>query len=198
MVRFVDTATNTPIPFAIIQIEDSLLLSNIKGELIINSNYQGPIIIKEPICKTANLYFRGVQDSVYNLTPILFQQPKRIKFDSTAIKLINEIALNKSRLEPYALAPFDLDTYNKFTLSTSSNRATGNSIQKILGKVGLRINDFKNEQHLIISETTTHLRYKNKLKQDEQITSIKISGIEQPVLSSVNSFFQSFSDFVEI
>ncbi len=108
-------------------------------------------------------------------------------------RLMQRVIDNRSINNPNSHCPYSYSTYSKFYLTSDKIEITKTKVQKILKKLKLDLKDFKDDHHLILTESTTKRDYMNKVCENEVITSSKVSGIEKPSFLTVGSQIQPFT-----
>lgn len=193
---FVDKESQIPVPFVEVSTKKGIVFSNIKGEIKLDSLIF--IETRHPIYQP----FSGTLDNsdTTELSPINIQE--KVPFtNSTTYELIEKVIAHKRTNEPKAHAPFIYKSYNKFYINTNKTTDTKQYLEKLLNPLSFTFKDFKGDHYLILSESLTERVYKKDLKEVEVITSSRISGIDRPLLLSLNSQVQSFSfydDYIRI
>ncbi len=110
-----------------------------------------------------------------------------------AKKLMNKVLAYRFKNDPEGKIPFYYNTYNKFHIASNKIKDTKGFIKELLARVQLKLTNYPEAHHLIISESVTNRRYMSDLNEQEVITSSRISGVERPRLVSINSQMQSLS-----
>lgn len=110
-----------------------------------------------------------------------------------ADSFIQCVIKHKNYNDPNQLSNFYYDTYNKFHIETNKLDETKSIADKFLSVFSLKLEEYPEDHHLLLSESVTQRRYHNKLNEDEVIVASRFSGIDRPFLLAVNSQIQSFS-----
>ena len=194
---FVDQNTLIPIPFVEIKTPNTTFFANIKGECKLLDTIS-LVEISHPIYKTKQIVI-GIADTI-ELEPIDLED-KVFFTDSKSHDLITKVIKNKYINSPKSHAPFSYKSYNKFYINTNKTTDTKQYLEKLLNPFSFTFKNFEGDHYLVLSESITERVYKKDLKEEEVITSSRISGVDRPLLLSLNSQVQSFSfyeDFIRI
>jgi len=192
--------SKAPVPFAAIQIKNQYYFTDIQGKIIVPHQTSAlSIEAYHPLFETKTI-ISNKKEIELELTSNYSDE--LLVSDVKAEEILKQLYLQRKELDPHRHAPYYYESYNKFIMTCDSIEVSNSIISKISKKWFTKITEKDTlDRHLFISETTTQRRYQNHDLQDENITAIKISGIEKPTLSTVNSQLQSFSiyqNFIKI
>lgn len=193
---FVDKESQIPVPFVEVKTKKGTLFSNIKGEVKLDS--LSIIEISHPIYLSIAKIVSSSDTT--ELTPIDINE--KVSFTPPpSYELIEKVIANKKINEPKSHAPYSYKSYNKFYINTNKTTDTKQYLEKLLNPFSFTFKDFQGNHYLVLSESITERVYKEDLKEEEVITSSRISGVDRPLLLSLNSQVQSFSfygDYIRI
>ena len=193
---FIDKESQIPVPFVEINTKNGTFFSDIKGQAQLDS--LSIIQISHPIYLSIAKIISSSDTT--ELTPIDIQE--KVAFTNTqSSELIEKVIANKKINEPKSHAPYSYKSYNKFYINTNRTTDTKQYLEKLLNPFSFTFKNFEGDHYLILSESITERIYKEDLKEEEVITSSRISGVDRPLLLSLNSQVQSFSfydDYIKI
>jgi hypothetical protein len=112
--------------------------------------------------------------------------------ENPAHRIINLVIDNKRKNDPLKNDAFSYNAYNKFTLQSNPDdiKAIADTAKdaKLLAEIAKAQN-----QHYFLTETTSERGFVPPFRDKEVITSYKVSGFQDPLLSLLASQMQSFS-----
>lgn len=114
---------------------------------------------------------------------------------------INTVLKHRKKNTPETFAPFKYNSYNKFYIYTDKTEDTKSLINRLLTPFSVTLKEYKKDHHIILSESYTERTFKSPLREEEIVKASKISGIDHPLLLSLNSQVQTFSfynDYIRI
>ena len=185
----IDSVLETPLPFAVISFDSSSITTNYKGYFL------APL----------NINKLAIEAPDYEKKVIQFPFPDTIRLtknhslievfhtDFNSAQAIKNVLKHKPQNNPFSNAPLKYTSYNKFYVYTNQTHKTKRFLNKLLDPFSVKLDDFSNNHYLILSESTTERSYKRELKEEEIVTASKLSGIDRPMLLSLNSQVQTFS-----
>lgn len=126
-----------------------------------------------------------------------------------AHRIIKEVISNAKRNNPEKMRSFSYVSYNKmyFTIDTkdidkiTENIEQNDSTLNDTADNGKTLEEFFDEQHLLITESVTERRFRHPDNNKEEVLAHRMSGLQTPVFSLLTTQFQSFSfykDFISL
>ena len=189
----IESNTLKEVSFVKISISDTSFITGISGEVDLQLNEKDTLLSFECypfINQEVNLDI--IKDSI---TVKLQSGPFEILSDvhNNANHLIYQITKEKRKNNPKTYAPYYYTTYNKFFIETDQISQAKSLIDKFVHSFSLKRKDFEDDHLILLTESTTQRRYIDDICEDEIVTASKVSGVEKPLLLTMNSQLLPFS-----
>ncbi|HEY8401660.1 MAG TPA: DUF5686 family protein [Cytophagaceae bacterium] len=200
--KVIDSKSKIPIPFVKLQTNhrDQLYLTDIEGKFRIET--------ASAITDISAYHYlydsSAIAVSDTTITIELVQNHFFPLLDSSSLEgkeIMNRVVKNKYINNPENYSSLGYTTYNKFTFSQDNVAHTNKILKKAFNLLGLYYKNIDSDQHLLIVESVTNRKYKNRFNQTEIIEGVKSSGITVPSLFIESSQVQAFSiykDYVNV
>lgn len=203
-IQVIDQRRSVPQPFTHIQTDTNHYITNHQGFIQLDE-FPESLSIKTLLQGDTLIHFNEKTKTKQDTIVVSINHKGKLPLihytSNEAEQLIRKVIANKKVNNPNKLSDFYYDTYNKFYIHTDKLDETKNIVDKILSVFSLKLDDFPENHHLVLSESVTQRRYHSKLNEDEIVIASRISGVDHSFLLAVNSQLQSFSlyeDFIRI
>lgn len=189
-----DAATEKPIPFVkVYPNEGEPFLTDLDGKFSVSS-----------AVSEVTVRYTGYADTTVLLTAvengIIFLSEDIQRLDEVVVtpgenrahRIINEVIKNRKKNHPLGEDAFEYTSYSKFKFDV--NPAAIEAIPENTTDSNLiQMKEFFNKQHLFLIESASKRTFIPPYRDKEEILAYKVSGLNNPLLSTFVSSLQSFS-----
>ena len=202
-IKIIDSKNKSPLAFVNVRFDNSK-----KG---IFSDIDGRIIIKNNCCKNITLTYIGYKDTSITTSTLdnnkiillhkkdyVLNEVEILAAENPAIAIIKEVLKNKKHNDPERLKSFSYTAYHKFIVTADADAIKRQMEKSIKPDSALiKMNDFLNSQHLLITESVSKRHYKSPGNNKEELIATRVSGLSNPQFTVMGSELQSFSFYDE-
>ena len=189
-----DFATKKTIPFVKVLPENgSPFLSDIDGRFTLEKNVPSFTLSYAGYSDTLILRANISDFKIYLHYPIQqIDEVVAIAGENPAHKIIKKVMKNRKKNHPLKNDAFTYTTYEKFWFDIDPDSTFQQKIEAKDTAV-LKMQEFIDEQHLFLLETASKRTFSPPNYDKEEIIAYKISGTDNPMLSTLAKNMQSFS-----
>ncbi|GLU56385.1 DUF5686 and carboxypeptidase-like regulatory domain-containing protein [Dyadobacter frigoris] len=190
-----DSETKHVVPFASVRISNTRQGTNAdlngKFSMIVNS-YPITINVSCVGYKTRSILFQDNKSPIEVELKIVSGELNEItvrKGINPALPIIKKASKNRKRNNPDRFLAYSYQSYNKVFASLDSNASLYRQMKE-------RKKIFENRE-IFVSESVVQHKYKRPNQRQEKIIAFKTSGVQNPLLASLLTDFQSFGFYMD-
>jgi len=209
--RIFDLETGDPLPFVTIVFNEkgNGFTSGLDGDFKVTTSEN---------IQWLKISYLGYQPQKIDITSENINKPFKIgllktsyKIEEVVIKpgvnpahrIIEAVYNNRDKNNPEMLQSFRYTSYNKlvFTIDkliAKQLKQTKLDTVNIADSLTIKLEKFKQQQHLMIFETVSQRDYLYPQKNREEILASRVSGLKDPFITALATQFQSFSFYPEL